>query len=119
MTGAEFVLLRVLGKSLNRIVSRVDLFKACKSGVYVKESRVVDTSISRLRLKFDSTDIGAKILSVRDAGYVLNFEAKAEPGIEPVPGLNANSDVGDLKGTTQKGRVVVKRFGSSEPTSRA
>jgi DNA-binding response OmpR family regulator len=52
------------------------LFESVYERPYSPGARSLDVAISRLRIKLNATDIGAKIRSVREAGYLLSRESE-------------------------------------------
>jgi DNA-binding response OmpR family regulator len=77
LTETELSLLRILTDNVNRIVSKETLFATVYGRSYSPGTRSLDVGISRLRIKLKSTDNGAEIRSVREAGYLLSREIEA------------------------------------------
>jgi DNA-binding response OmpR family regulator len=77
LTEMELALLRVLTENINRTVSKETLFDSVYERPYSPGARSLDVAISRLRIKLKATDIGAKIRSVREAGYLLSREGES------------------------------------------
>ena len=76
LTETELSLLRILTDNVNRIVSKETLFATVYGRTYSPGTRSLDVGISRLRIKLKSTDNGAEIRSVREAGYLLARETE-------------------------------------------
>ncbi len=77
LTETELSLLRILTENVNRVVSKESLFASLYGRPYAPGTRSLDVGVSRLRIKLKSTDIGAEIRSVREAGYLLSSEGEA------------------------------------------
>jgi DNA-binding response OmpR family regulator len=72
LTETELSLLRILTDAMDRIVHKETLFMGVYGRPYTPNTRSLDVSISRLRQKLKSTDIGVELRSVRQAGYMLS-----------------------------------------------
>jgi two-component system OmpR family response regulator len=77
LTETELSLLRVLTDQMDRIVSKEALSMAVNGRTLPHNNRSLDVAISRLRLKLKSTDVGAELRSVRQAGYMLSRTREA------------------------------------------
>jgi DNA-binding response OmpR family regulator len=75
LTETELFLLQILTENIGRIVSKETLFEKIHQRPYTSNTRSLDVSISRLRIKLKSIDAGADIRSVRQAGYILSRAA--------------------------------------------
>jgi len=86
LTETELSLLRVLAENINQTVAKETLFESVHGRAYSAGTRSLDVAVSRLRIKLKATDVGAKIRSVREAGYLLSRESEpiwAKAGIRP------------------------------------
>jgi DNA-binding response OmpR family regulator len=72
LTETELLLLQLLTDNIDRIVTKEALFEKIHGRPSTSNTRSVDVTISRLRLKLKSTDAGAEIRSVRQRGYILS-----------------------------------------------
>jgi DNA-binding response OmpR family regulator len=74
LTETELSLLRLLTENMDRVVAKESLFSAIYARPYAPGTRSLDVGVSRLRIKLRSTDVGAEIRSVREAGYMFSLE---------------------------------------------
>jgi two-component system, OmpR family, response regulator len=74
LTEMELSLLQILTDNIGRVVSKEALFENIHGRPYTSNTRSLDVSISRLRIKLKSIDAGAEIRSVRQAGYILSLQ---------------------------------------------
>lgn len=74
LTESELALLRILAENMDRVVSKETLFAAIHGRSYSPTTRSLDVGISRLRIKLKTSESGAEIRSVRQAGYLLSRE---------------------------------------------
>jgi hypothetical protein len=65
-------ILQLLTDNIDRIVTKEALFEKIHGRPSTSNTRSVDVTISRLRLKLKSTNAGAEIRSVRQRGYILS-----------------------------------------------
>jgi DNA-binding response OmpR family regulator len=74
LTETELSLLRLLTENMDRVVAKETLFSSIYGRPYAPGTRSLDVGVSRLRIKLRSTDIGAEIRSVREAGYMFSLD---------------------------------------------
>jgi two-component system OmpR family response regulator len=67
----EFALLRLLAQDAGNAVSRARILETVWGGVEHIDPNIVDQYISYLRHKFDATECGFRITTVRGSGYLV------------------------------------------------
>jgi DNA-binding response OmpR family regulator len=85
LTEAELRLLRLLAENMDRIVDKDALFQAQQGRPLAANTRSLDVSISRLRIKLKTAGTGVEIRSVRQAGYLMSRGGGRGPSRSTLP----------------------------------